>query len=454
MDEDLAATAANYFADACERSGHVLGSRNGENCRCRALARRLASERQARLNAETFDVSRIHFSCAPNVTTLPNGEWHPAALFHSVAKDVVSHPWLDQSELQRKIRLTLALTRIGELGVPPDVIVRVGFRRRIKAAIKVRVMSELSAGSAIGSVPLELGVWLDLVAETVDSAVIESDDDSRLLSMFHAFEHGAFAQRMDNWMDSAPIESIFSWLYTEEKAHDLREEDINIRGGHEAVYWLVDRFTHTHYRDWYRTSLYWELRFAANPELTATEAGLPLSLLSRRPSHTGLLVESIVARASYALDHESLIGDVSNQELLSYVFELLRSGAIDQAIGVLRSILDKYPTLWAVRSLLGFCLIPKDPRVALEQIDKCAREVGGGTALLLANRAAAFMRLNQFDRAQNVLRNVRKLEDAETYILWNPADLRDKVGYSSHRIGWYRLRDWVDEASVLTVRPT
>jgi hypothetical protein len=452
LDEELAAAAASYFADACERSGHSLSPGRNENCRCRTLANRLEDERLARIKAETFDVSKIHLTSVSGADALPGVDWHPAALFHTFENGVLSPPWLDKSACRRETRLTLALARIGEFGVPPDAIVRVGFGRRIKAAVNSHVMGAVSAEDSLDRLPVALGGWLELVAETLDNPAVDASEPSKLFAMFHAFNRGPYAERVERWIASAPIDRLLSWSYTEEKDVDLREEDMNIRGGHEAIHWLVDRFTHTHYSDWYRASLYWELRFAANPEATAAEAGLPLSLLSQRPSHAGLLVESIVSRASYALDHELLIGDVSGEELSSYVVALLRNRAVDQAVTVLRSVLDKFPGLQRVRSMLGFCLIPKDPEGALEQIDKCAQEVGGGTALLLANRAAAYMRLGQMGRAQDVLRNVRKFRDVETYILWNPLDLLSEADYSSIRIGWYRLYDWVDEASRQTVR--
>ncbi|HEX6354543.1 hypothetical protein [Actinophytocola sp.] len=444
MDEELAAVAAGYFADACERSGHSLSPTPSSRCRCRTLADRLENEWHARLEAETFDIPMIHARFAPGADVLPSAEWHPAALFRDFSNEILSPPWLGTNTRKREVRLTLSLARLGELGIPPDAMVRVGFERRLRSAIKHHVMSAISTGDLQ---PVALRPWLNLVAETVDAPAVDTDDGAKHFAMFHAFEGGALAERIRSWTSTAPIECLLSWSYTEEKDADLREEDVNIRGGHEAIHWLVDRFTHTDYDDWYRASLYWELRFAANPEATASEAGLPLSLLNQRPLHTGLLIESIVSRASYALDHELLIGNVSGEELSSYVVTLLRNGAVDQAVVVLRSVLDKAPGLWSERSMLGFCLIPKDPEGALEQINRCAQEVGGGTALLLANRASAFMRLKQTDRAQNVLRNVRKLGDTQTYILWNPADLVHEGDHASVRIDWYPLREWVEEAT-------
>ncbi|MGI6873932.1 hypothetical protein [Amycolatopsis sp. 3B14] len=453
MDDDLVATAARYFAEACERSGHTLGRRDGQECRCGQLADRLEGERQARFEAETYDVSKYQLQ-ASGVDEFPTLEWPAPALIRTVTDDLTTPPWLAKNPQRRMVKLTSALARIGERGLPPDALVRIGLRRRIKFQITSLVIGfyrEQFPDELVDKLPEDLQQWLRLASDCMDTAdsTGAGRDDSWLLNLLPNIEQGRFAQKLANWIDYACMRDLVAWRLEAEPHGGLDEEDLNIRGGHEAIHWIVDRFSHTHYREWYRTSLYWELRFASNPESTAAEAGVPLTLLAQRPSHTGLLVESIVSRASYALDHETLIGDISRDELLSHIMHLLQNKFFDQAINVLRAVLDRYPGLSQARCMLAFCLTPVDPMQALDELARCEPDARTPEQLLRINRAAALWRAGKRRDALESLTIDTTFTDNGVFILWQPEDLASEVDAKGIRMNRYAPKKWVHQARTL-----
>ncbi|OKJ95675.1 hypothetical protein AMK34_21990 [Amycolatopsis sp. CB00013] len=290
--------------------------------------------------------------------------------------------------------------------------------------------------------------WLDLALSCLDSSAtgqqtLPNDD---LLSVVPALWRGGFSDKIDDWLQTACIRDIVAWQLDAEPHDALTEEDLNIRGGREAILWIMDRFSQTHHSTWHRTSLYWELRFSSNPEATAAEAGLPVSTLSQRPSHTGLIVEAIVSRASFALDHETAVDDITHDQLKNQVLFLLQRGFTAKAVTTLRTVLRTYPGLNEVRSMLAFCLISIDPTEALSVIERVRPEAMLPSELISINKISALWRMGEAQSARKLLETLlpsfsEKLE----YLLWQPDDLAVKPG-SQLRIASLTAKKWASQA--------
>ncbi|WIV57987.1 tetratricopeptide repeat protein [Amycolatopsis nalaikhensis] len=429
MDEELAADGARYFADACSASGHTLSPPNGSPCRCEVVAARFEADRKARFEAQIYDVSKTLLK-VDGSDTFPSAEWPMAALMRTVVDEITEPPWTFKSPPRRMVRITKALAHIGELGLPPDALVRVGLARKLRLMITSFVIAHFRFNeSALPSSPVPaVQDWLDLAVSCIDSPTSEHiSPNDELLSVIPSLWRGQFSAKIDEWLQTACIRDIVAWQLHADPHDPLTEEDLNIRGGHEAILWTVDRFSQTHYSTWHRTSLYWELRFSSNPEATAAEAGLTASTLLQRPSHTGLVVEAIVSRASFALDHETSVRDITHDQLEHQVIFLLQRGFAAEAVATLRAVLRLYPGLNNVRSMLGFCLITTDPTEALSVIDRVHPEENLPAELILINRISALLRIRDFDSARQQLEGaISTFTDEVEYLLWQPADLAAK----------------------------
>ncbi|WP_337823714.1 hypothetical protein [Amycolatopsis sp. A1MSW2902] len=460
MDEDLVARAMRHYAEACTASGHALSGSVDTQCRCGTVAARLEEDRDLRIKAQIFDVQRSRVQAAVNAEEQPDASWTFSALVRLVVDELPDPFQGFDRPFKRIVFLTSALARIAESGVSIDAIVRIGLRHRFKRSAAILASAMLPGISLTGSrnsIPDRTLAWADLldrcIAESDPGDVVDNVAETESLgdALFERIRKariGLFADKVAGWLERAPIIDIVSWRYTDlADRSKISEDDLNFPGGQEAVAWLLDRFSLTHYSDWQRTSLYWELRYANNPESTAIEAGVPLSVLRQRPAHVGTVVDAVVTRGSSPLDHENLLGNLTFDQLSSHVLESLKNGRAQQTSELLREITRKYPTLAEARSMFGFALIPVLPDEALDVIGRCLADPENvNVELLRINKASALWRLRRSAEALVVVEGLHVTGFDDDLWLWKPEDLESASESEDFEPGSFNAQEWIAQA--------
>ena len=181
----------------------------------------------------------------------------------------------------------------------------------------------------------------------------------------------AVLPRVQQWAANASIddpvnltpptrEALASWSTGEPLDRNLLEQ----------YRWAVDHFAKTFFRDWKTTSLHYELRWLDGDILPPCPNEL---MLDRRVSREEITQE-IARRTVYENRRpdpaESLVYEMSRHAL-----KLLRQGYCREAAAVFEFGVQQRLKDPDVRNNLGFCLIPIEPRRALEHL-KAAANMG------------------------------------------------------------------------------
>ena len=174
--------------------------------------------------------------------------WHTSSLLQVVVAAARSCPLRRDGtlSLKRLVDATSALGALGCRGLDPELLVRRGLGQKIKLA---------------------LAAWLGRWSEQADDprssweyidrwrAFFEEGADGRLVpdGYIDAALDGVTAQRLDAWIELAPMEDIFLWRPPDSNTGlaeaRLLNEDV------EGWRWIVERFTETYLEQWSLTAL-------------------------------------------------------------------------------------------------------------------------------------------------------------------------------------------------------
>lgn len=427
----LLALAASRFAHECTKTGHQLSSASRTLCGCRALAEHAAHDLEQLDRAQLFDAGREHVE---RRNGFPDRTWTSSALLREVTASWMTPPWRDRrGSFQRGVWATAALARLGERGLPPDALIRRGLYRRFRlrltslvvmARADVAVRDEDSSRPPIARTLLP---WINALASCADQCVDRDTDAARNLPVRLAMAlTGQFRDVVDTWFDRSSIKDIIAWRYQAEPHGGLNEEDLAIRGGASALDWLVDRLEHTRLDEWREASLLWELRYLDEPLGTAADAGIPPALLEERPTHFDLVIQALRRSARYRMVHDPVLGGLSYSEVTEQVTALIGEGQLMRAVELLEAGVDEQPYHQQLRALLAFCLIPLDPKRALDLLNALSVHGTLSDGLLGVNRAAAYIRRGEVDAARSELTDVLNGARDSEALLWPLSSLLDR----------------------------
>jgi hypothetical protein len=203
--------------------------------------------------------------------------------------------------------------------------------------------------------------------------------------------------RINQWVASASIDELVDLTppATEELAWLPTGEPLD-RTLRDQYRWAVDHFAKTYFREWSTTSLHFELRWLDGDLLPPC----PNDLMTDRTISKDQIAREIARRAVY---HERPDpGESLVTEMSRHAMKLLRSGRCREAAAVFEFGVDQRPEDSEVRNNLGFCLIPIDPREALEHL-KIAANLGYRKNTINAyNQMCCYMSIGRSRAALNI----------------------------------------------------
>ncbi len=369
QESDLVIVSLVRYADACEpvrrHSDCPFAVEQHGQLTCHEECRGVIASLLRRGRAlpasgyQLFDARQLRLSELPGA---PDVSWHTSSLLQVVVAAARSSPLRQDGglNLRRYVDATSALGALGARGVDPDYLVRRGLAKTVKLGLVVWLRRLLVRSD---------NQWRDW--EYADSWRVIFDqgisEQASTSDYIEAAMTGPIADRLDAWIESAPIEDVLLWVppqaSSELKSTDSAYEDT------ELWAWLVERFTQTYLERWSLASLKLEYAFVQ---------GFLMPKFS-----TELLADRIVAREEVATalaDRAMITDEVVDPSTMSSFTEqavaLREDGQRNAAAALFDAARRLKPADVAVQNNYAFCILIDRPQEARGLLtDALARKV-------------------------------------------------------------------------------
>lgn len=407
---DRVAAALTRFAAECAARNHAWCT-GDDDCAAALAEHRAAVATDAA--AASFDVTKellAYGGAWPDLT------WSTTALLKLVKTEAVEPPYRDPR--RRILRVTTALARLGERGLPPDAVIRTCLGPTLIRQIIIHVASVWVLARE-GRLPREkLGMLEGWLAALDGEPALGGVDEPTLPDVVATAINGETARVARRWLRSASMAHILGWRLDGYVETDVHEADLTLSAGAGATSWVVDRFTETYLDQWSRESLDWELVYLHDPGTTADRVGLPLALLQERPLTQRQVVDALSRRLSGAVGNDPVAQGLLTEEIVHAIVGLVRDDQLGAAHELAARAARNAPDSPHLCNVLAFCLIPTDrPRAhrALDRLDGTRDPRARGAAAM--NRATLFLADGDADRAEQAMAAVP--EDGQIWC-WDP----------------------------------
>ncbi len=210
---------------------------------------------------------------------------------------------------------------------------------------------------------------------------------------------GRFADRVHNWVQSAPIDDLLVWrsppsLNQLPKANDLALVKEPNRA--DRALWVLDRFTVTYEADWHLASLHSEWLWLLGQSPGPCPADVMQHRLTRAHDIARCIADAHTGRQRDGQRSGPASGGISAAAFVGPAADSLRAGRTSDALAVFRALLRIRPNDPEINNNYGFCLLADEPSSALDWLKRAADLREDPDATNLANRAFAFSSLGQY----------------------------------------------------------
>jgi hypothetical protein len=175
--------------------------------------------------------------------------------------------------------------------------------------------------------------------------------------------------------------------------HAIEPPDSSLR---EKYRWAVDHFAKTYFREWSTTSLHFELRWLDGDILPPC----PNELMLDRKVSREEITQEIARRAVY--NEKPDPGESLVEEMSRHAGKLLRQGRFREAAAVFEFGVHQRPEDPELRNNLGFCLIPIEPREALDHLRAAANMGYSSTDTNTHDQMCCYVAIGRSRAALNV----------------------------------------------------
>jgi hypothetical protein len=352
----------------------------------------------------------------------PSGQWRTVSLVTAMLGIIAHGPEFQKPTPEaRHEAFKAAADELSRRGLDAVALVRYGMSREatapLVAAIIVRLLFEGNPSIKRVEVVFDRKPSIDgvKVNPPVDIEGVDVDSWFAVLDLEPGPARGKYGPtpettarieqvlssvlpRVDQWEASASIDDIVNLTPpTREALASLPNGEPLDRNLREQYRWAVDHFAKTFFRDWKTSSLHYELRWLDGDIVPPC----PNELMLDRRVPREEITQEIARRTVYEDDSpdpvESLVVEMSR-----HAIKLLRQGRCREAAAVFEFGVQQRPEDPDVRNNLGFCLIPIEPRQALEHL-KAAANMGYQPSVTNAyNQMCCYVSIGRSRAALNV----------------------------------------------------
>jgi len=204
--------------------------------------------------------------------------------------------------------------------------------------------------------------------------------------------------RMIKWAANASLDELVNLTPpTRDVMDSLPPEEPGDRSLREQYRWAVDHFAKTFYRDWQTASLHYELRWLDGDVLPPCPDELMFDRKIPREQITQEIARRVVYKSGQADPGESLV-----DEMTRHAEKLLRQGRYREAAAVFEFGVQQRSEDAEVRNNLGFCLIPVEPREALDHLKAAANMGYEPSATNAYNQMCCYVEIGRSRAALNI----------------------------------------------------
>ena len=227
-------------------------------------------------------------------------------------------------------------------------------------------------------------------------------------------------QRVHKWIRTASLEEIIAFAPPPPKGSLSSPAVESVDHGLAEQYrWAVDHFAKTFLTQWETASLHYELRWLDGDILPIC----PEDLMRDRNISRAKVTEEIARRAAYN-SGSSDADDSLVFEMSRHALKLLKEERYREAAALFEFGIQRKPEDARMRNNLGFCLIPVDPRAALDHL-KSAHYMGYEPSATNAhNRMCCYVLIGRSRAALNIADSEWKRPNPkrENATLWKKDD--------------------------------
>lgn len=355
----------------------------------------------ADLRERNFDASEA-LLIAQGMNPSPTSQWSTTALLMTLKDVVRSQPYHSDGTLvlARHVDGTSAFAFLGQRGVDPASLLQHGFGSLLLLTIdSTLAINEFEGDTASSDDPHHLTEWQRLRRGVLEER-IPVEHELRLSK--------AFRERLQPWMADTEISEILRW--TPPPAEMPESVEPQAGADYKEFLWFVERFTQTYLTDWTDDSLALEYRYVLEqwrPQY------LPSELLLERD----IRAEKVCREISSRTVHGRPTDPVAQLVLVERALEAIREQRRDVAAAIFTAARTLDPNDASLANNLGFCLIPDEPRRAIEVLAE-ARALGRTDLLNFANTAAAHFVLGDLKGALEACDEARTFGLKKTHIAW------------------------------------
>ena len=367
----------------------------------------------------------------------PSAQWRTVSLVTGILGLISRGPEFEQTTPEaRRDAIRSAVSELSGRGLDGLALIRYGMQQEVAAPIISALLVKLIFNDdSVVAEGLDTEGWyasLDL-----DSALPCSEQPT-IQEIANRFEEVILPiiPRIGWWVASASLEELINLTPPlPGGSADSPVRGTNERKLREQYRWAVDHFAKTFYRDWETSSLHYELRWLDGDILPPCPDGIMRDRSVRRQD----IIEEIAQRAVYRTGAPG-VGDSVAAEMTRHARTLLRHDKYREAAAVFEFGIVQRPDDPEIRNNLGFCLIPVDPRVALEHLKTAANMGYRPTVTNSYNQMCCYAELGRSRAALN-------LADAE----WNRlnSQVQPALLWSPTGSGGWRLIDCSDPAQAI-----
>lgn len=354
-DAELKIVSLIRYADACEPTRRhddcpFAAEREGRlTCRseCReVLATMLRRGPGADAHGQAFDARQLRLS---EISPTPDIRWHTSSLLQVLVKVARTHPLFHDGtfNLRRLVDATSALGALGCRGLDPDRLVRRGVAQTLKLSIAgwLEVMRDTSGPPGLREYYEQWRAFLERDA---------AGEISRG-GYLGAALYGSSSQRLDAWIESAPLEDVLCWRLPGRDAEVALAEPAT--GEAELWTWIVERFTRTYLDRWSLSSLKLEYKLIQG----SWHPDLPSGLLSQRVvPHQ----DAAKALADRALMSDDVIDAATMVSLIGQALTLIGEGQRRAAAALFEGACRLKPADLYAKHNQAFCILLDEPEQA------------------------------------------------------------------------------------------
>lgn len=353
----------------------------------------------------------------------PSAKWRTASLVTAIHGLIRRGPEFGRPTPEaRQHMIRRAAAELTARGLDALSLIRYGMPHEVTAPVTSALLLKLMFGDSIAFAGVDAVPWCAALGIESLEPFTGENSFQETVDQFAKIIVPAMP-RIRQWVSSASLDEIIELVPPRRGV--LGTSAVAIAGERELrnLYrWAVDHFAKTFYKDWATTSLHNEFRWLDGDMVSPC----PAELMRDRSVLKKDLSEEIARRAVYqtpAPDAGSSVVD----EMTRHAGSLLRQGRYKEAAAVFEFGVRQRPDDPDIKNNLGFCMIPVNPRVALDHLKMAANIGYRSTATNSYNQMCCYVNLGRPQAALNIAefewhRISSKIEQVEAMLLWRLSD--------------------------------